>query len=379
MGRRNALALVPTVACREYNGAEGITEMTLHNHALHRRDVLKGMGASALLTAANRGARGAEYRRADSGWLAACSFGVSTHWTAQSQTVGADAWLPFEEAVTRFSAKDYVDQIADSGAQYVIFTAAHALQMLPAPCETIDRVALNRFASGRTTKRDLIGEIADACRTRGLRLILYYNHSCNHGDDPDWEYAVGYHAADKAKLTSNLMNIIRELGARYGSRVAGWWFDSCGSLDPRGAYDATTTDFRDFQFPWDEWVETARAGFDGRLVTLNSGVLSHYLYSTHQDYEAGEAGNLIAVPSAQFTTDNLQDHRWVCLDNPGWLHGKVRTPLAGPRFNLAVLLDYVRACNKVRVPVTFNVDIDRTGLLSAESLARLREVKKNLA
>jgi hypothetical protein len=353
--------------------------MTFDHDVPNRREVLKGMGASALFAAANRGALGAEYRHADASWLAACSFGVSTHWTAQSQTVDADAWLPFEETVAHFSATDYVEQIAGAGAQYVIFTAAHALQILPAPCEAIDRIAPNRIASGRTTKRDLIGDIADACRARGLHLILYYNHSCNHGDDPDWEYAVGYHQQDKSRLTSNLLGIIRELGARYGSRVAGWWFDSCGSLDPRGAFDATTTDMRDFQFPWNEWVETARTGFEDRLVTLNSGVLSHYLYSTHQDYEAGEAGNLIAVPSAQFTADHLQDHRWVCIDNPGWLHGRVKTPLAGPRFSLAAVLDYVRECNRVKVPVTFNVDIDRTGKLSAESLAQLREVKKKLA
>ncbi len=348
--------------------------MTLHHDSPNRRDVLKGMGASALFAAANRGAHGSEYRRADASWLAACSFGISTHWTAQSQTVGADAWLPFEETVARFNAADYADKIAEAGAQYVIFTAAHGLQILPAPCEAIDRIAPRR-----TTRRDLIGELADACRARALRFILYYNHACNRGNDPDWEYAVGYHAPDKSRLTSNLMNIIRELGARYGSRVSGWWFDSCSSLDPRGVYDSTATDMRDFQFPWDEWVETARTGFDGRLVTLSSDGLTHYLYSTHQDYAAGEACDLIAVPSAQFTADRLQDHRWVCIDNPDWLHSRVKTPLAAPRYGLADVLDYVRACNKVKVPVTFNLDIDRTGLLSPESLAQLREVKKNLA
>jgi hypothetical protein len=287
--------------------------------------------------------------------------------------VGADDWLPFEQTVARFSPQDYVDKIAGAGAQYIIFTGAHALQMLPAPCEAIDRIAPRR-----TTRRDLIGELAEACHARGLHFILYYNHSCNHGDDPDWEYAVGYHAPDKSRLASNLFGIIRELGARYGSRLSGWWFDSCGSLDPRGIYDPTTTNMHDFQFPWDDWVETARTGFEGRLVTLNSGVLSHYLYSTHQDYEAGEAGNLVAIPSAQFTPDHLQDHRWACLDNPNWVHGKVRTPLAGPRFGLAAVEDYVRTCNSVKVPVTFNVDIDRTGLLSPESLSLLRDLKRTL-
>jgi hypothetical protein len=38
----------------------------------------------------------------------------------------------------------------------------------------------------------------------------------------------------------------------------------------------------------------------------------------------------------------------------------------------------MRDCNKVKVPVTFSVDIDRTGLLSPESLAMLREIGKQL-
>jgi hypothetical protein len=348
--------------------------MTGSSDECTRREVLKGIGASTLAAAAGLGANAAEYKRAIASWLAACSFGISTHWTAQSQTVGADDWLPFEEAVARFSAEDYAEKIAGAGAEYVIFTGAHALQMLPAPCEAIDRIAPRR-----TTKRDLIGDLADACRAHGMHFILYYNHSCNHGDDPEWEYAVGYHAADKSRMTKNLLSIVSELGARYGSRVAGWWFDSCGSLDPSGVYNSTTTEMHGFQFPWDEWVETARTGFAGRMVTLNSGLLTHHLYSKHQDYEAGEVSGLIAVPSAQFTQDGLQDHRWVCLDNPGWVHGKVKTPLAAPRFGLEAVADYVRSCNKVKVPVTFNVDIDRTGTLSPESLAQLRAVKKSIA
>ncbi len=340
---------------------------------LNRRDVLRGLATGALVAAAGRGAWAAPYRQADTSWFANCRFGVSTHWTAQSQPVGADDWLPFEEAVARFDAVKYVDSIAAAGGQYVIFTGTHALQMLPAPCSAIDRIA-----PGRTTSRDLIGDLADACRRRGLHFILYYNHSCNSGDDPAWERAVGYHAADKPKLVSNLLAILRELGARYGSRVEGWWFDSCYSLDPRGFYNSVTTDLRGFQFPWDEWVDAAKAGYEARLVTLNSGMLTHFLYSPRQDYEAGEANDLVGIPSSQFTVEHLQGHRWVCLDNPGWVHGKVMTPLAAPRFRRELVTDYVRTCNKSSVPVTFNIDIDRTGILSPESLALLHDVSKQL-
>jgi hypothetical protein len=315
-----------------------------------------------------------DYQQADASWLAACSFGISTHWTAHSQPVGADDWVPFEEAVTQFSPLGYVDQVARAGAQYVIFTSTHALQMLAAPCTAIDRIAPQR-----TTARDLIGELADACRSRGVHFILYYNHSCNHGDDSPWEHAVGYHAADKSRLANNLLGILRELGARYGARVEGWWFDSCFSLDARGLYNSVTTNMHGFQFPWEDWTEAAKTGYHARLVTLSAGMLAHFIFSTHQDYESGEANDLVAVPSCQFTPDHLQGHRWVCLDNPEWVHDRVMTPLAPPRYSREQVVDYVRTCNKSRVPVTFNVDIDQTGRLSPESLALLRDVKSRLA
>ena len=341
-----------------------------------RRDVLRGIGASVVLAAGRGTFHAAQYHRADTSWFANCSFGVSTHWTAQSQPVGADDWVPFEEAVSRFSPSHYVDQIAGAGAQYVIFTSAHALQMLPAPSSAVDRVA-----PGRTTKRDLIGELADACRSRGMHFILYYNHSCNHGDDPDWEYAVGYHAQDKSRLFANLLGILREIGERYGSRVEGFWFDSCSSLDPRdnNGWDHVTSDARKYRCPWDEWVDAAKTGFPDRLVTLSAGMLRHYVYSTHQDYEGGEANEPVAVPSAQFTIDGFQGHRWVCIDNPGWVHAKVATPLAAPIYGLDRIADYVKGCNSVKVPVTFNVDIDRTGLLSPKSLGLLNDVKRQLS
>ena len=342
--------------------------------SLTRRAALKGLGAAALLGAAGRPAFAAAYRPANTDWFANCRFGISTHWTAQSQPVGQDDWLPFNEAVDRFSASGYVDQAARAGAEYVIFTGAHALQMLPAPSAAIDRIAL-----GRTTTRDLIGELADACHARGLRFILYYNHSCNSADDSAWEHAVGYHAVDKSRLVSNLLSILSELGTRYGSRLDAWWFDSCLSLDPRGVYNSVTTDMHGFQFPWEDWTAAAKTGYEDRLVTLSSGMLTHFLYSTHQDYEGGEANDLVAVPTSRYTPDHLQAHRWVCLDNPGWVHGRVKTPLAAPRFPLANVTDYVRVCNRSSVPVTFNLDIDRTGLISPESLAFLRQLKQQLS
>src|SRR6266700_2064803 len=95
-----------------------------------RREILKTIAAIAT-TISLRRAWSDTYRKADTGWFARCRFGISTHWTAQSQPVGTDDWLPFEEAVNHFDAKRYAQETSDAGAQYIIFTSCHALQMLP--------------------------------------------------------------------------------------------------------------------------------------------------------------------------------------------------------------------------------------------------------
>ena len=73
-------------------------------------------------------------------------------------------------------------------------------------------------------------------------------------------------------------------------------------------------------------------------------------------FRAGETNWLIAVRSSQFTLEHLQGHRWVCPDNPDWVRDKAMTPLVPPRYKREHVVDYVRTCNKARVPVTFNID-----------------------
>ena len=324
--------------------------------------------AGSALQAVELGAK--PYQRPDASWFAACPFGVSTHWTALSQTIHTADWRPFPETVAKFDIERFADDIASSGASYLIFTSCHALQWLAGPCDAIERIL-----PSRTNKRDMIRELARALRRRGIHLILYYNHSCNHGDDPAWELAVGYHEPDKSRFVANLLAIIRELGERQGDLIKAWWFDSCYSVDTHGARYGKSTIPDDFRFPWNEWVETAKAGYADRLVTLNAGMMRYYLYTDHQDYEWGEAQDLIAVPAAQFTPDGLQAHRWVCLDNLAWVHSQYNEPLVPARFRLDELSLYVRTARRFRVPVTFNIDVDRNGVFLPETMGLLRQLR----
>ena len=195
------------------------------------------------------------YSRANTDWLAACTLGISVHWTAQTAPRQGTA-LNFNDAVDCFRLKDFLDAVEKSGADYVIFTTTHAFQMLPCPRLTIDSIP-----PGRTAKRDLIGEIAQGLAALGKKMILYYNHSCNGGYDPVWEKAVGYHDQEKNRFADNLCAIVRCMGERYGSLVQAWWFDSSYSLDPRGPHNSVTTDLDGFQFPWEKLTVAAQAGY----------------------------------------------------------------------------------------------------------------------
>ena len=79
--------------------------------------------------------------------------------------------------------------------------------------------------SGRTCKRDLIGEIADALAKRDIRLMLYFHPGPGPSEDPDWARAAGISPIDDQQNIRVMLSMYREIGKRYGYRLAGWFID----------------------------------------------------------------------------------------------------------------------------------------------------------
>ena len=109
--------------------------------------------------------------RPNTDWLANCRYGIGVHWTAQTVPRSGSP-LPFQRAVEAFNVEAFVGGIVESGADYLIFTVAHALQMIPAPHSVVDAIL-----PGRTCQRDLLAEIAEGLTRHGKHLILYYNQN----------------------------------------------------------------------------------------------------------------------------------------------------------------------------------------------------------
>jgi len=312
------------------------------------------------------------YKRANTDWLASCRYGVGVHWTAQTAPRQGSP-LPFQKAVDAFDVKKFVERLTYAGADYLLFTAAHAKQMLPAPHPLIDRIL-----PGRTCQRDLIAELADVLAAKGMPLLVYYNHSCNGRDDPEWRKAVGYDGQDKNVLARNLLGIVGWMGERYKDKIKAWWFDSPYSLDRRGPHNSVTTDMTGFQFPWEQFTVAAKLGSPGRLVAYNPGVAHTFLYTTHQDYWSGELVNLQSPAKSRYLANGLQWFGWTCLEDRAWVHHRANTEIPKPLYPDEEMISYVRACNSHQAPMTFNVGIYQDGMMAPASVEQLHRLGRAL-
>ena len=308
----------------------------------------------------------------DTNWMKG-SVGVSSHWTNRTRRLdGAEP--AFTDAVDGFDVERYADALAGAGARHCIFTLAHAQQYLPCPLEELDRVL-----SGRTARRDLLGELIAALNARGIRFIAYYNHSCNGNDDPPWMDACGYAQGirgDLDRFQEIICSIVGALSRRYGTGISGWWFDSAFSVDPFGpapAGCAAAPDLGGWRLSWPAYIGAARSGNPDAAVAVNAGIFNNSEFTELADYCAGEATSL--EDKFQPPPRDIVRHHWTILDDDDWVFrafpwGKGR--FAPGRFSDAGLISFLaRQLSQGRM-TTFNVGVDADGIVNPLALGQIR-------
>lgn len=217
------------------------------------------------------------YKKADFKPLAKTKYGVGFHWTTWTAPKSGEM-TTFEEAVNNFDVKRFVDQVEECGAGHVLFPICHIIQHVVMPHPVIDRIL-----PGRTCKRDLIMEIADALQMRGIELILYYNPCApGHAWDKEWAAAVFPDKSNPQEYFQNAIEIIRYIGERYGKKFIAFWMD--------GGWDLIK------DFPFEEMTKAAKAGNPERLCTYNNSIEIYKAYTPYQDYWWGEGVRLNYIP-----------------------------------------------------------------------------------
>ena len=82
-----------------------------------------------------------------------------------------DDFVPlFNEAIGAWNPGDWAELFRQAGAGYVVLTTKHHDGFLLWPSRTP-----NPVKEGYAASRDLVGELAEAVRARGMRMGLYYS------------------------------------------------------------------------------------------------------------------------------------------------------------------------------------------------------------
>ena len=131
----------------------------------------------------------------------------------------------------RFDAPGFAEDLHSMGVEYVIFTAWHYNMVCLWPS-----TAMEQWMPGHTVNRDLLGDMIDAVRAKGIRVLFYTHprdgHDMNTADQmtTGWGTGTGSYNPDwnqfnRQKWNDFVNDIYADLIDRYGSRIDGLFID----------------------------------------------------------------------------------------------------------------------------------------------------------
>lgn len=181
-------------------------------------------------------------------WFTQARFGIFIHFGlytvhGQGEDHHRDGWTPqryAQELMPRFNpsdfdAKQWVEQFQQAGARYCVLTSKHGEGFCLWDTDTTDFKATNTPFG-----RDIVGELADACHTAGLRFGLYFAIDNWHATNREGG------ESSAASFTALTRRQLEELTTRYG-QVDVMWFDGSSPLLPKEQLQQIVDDIRDRQ------------------------------------------------------------------------------------------------------------------------------------
>ena len=339
----------------------------------------KGMALMSLELTADGQKEAIEKRirdsRSSASWLADAQYGLMFQWGEWGYPEHGEG-KPWPKMIDDFNVGKFADMVQSTGAGYVIWSATWRTYFFPAPIQAVERIM-----PGRTSKRDLIGEVADALNQRGIRLMLYYH--CGYGDR-EWQTR-NFGTTDPNQIGTdalfrrNWIGIMTEVGERYGSRLAGWFIDE-------GWYPS----------PFEEQNRALKAGYPGRIVSFNDWVRPRL--TDFEDVEFGEGYNCLNNGAGKLFPDGppvggdgiyvegphkgLQAHGMFILDGAGygpeWGIWRPDTTIAKPGFTSEQIVDMAKYAKAHHVALSFNLLMYEDATVSPASLDAIKLFGKTM-
>ena len=304
--------------------------------------------------------------RAETTWFQQARYGIMVHWTNETMPLQGEL-KAYDQAVKEFNVEQFADDMQKTGAGFVVFTTSHGAHYFPAPLASLDKIL-----PGRTARRDLVADLADALVKRGMKLFLYY-HLGSQADSA-WTKASGFWDTDTTPFFNNWQALITEAGERYGTKLAGWWFDD----------GAVNYYYR--SAPWEKLARAAKAGFPQRLVGFNAWELNSPTefmdYFTGEGFHEPQGYNRLITPDCNGrypsgTHAGLQSSACLIAEEE-WGHFTRRTTFGRLRWNAEQLTDVLKHFIALKNVPIFNLEITQEGRVSPMTVELFQQVSANL-
>jgi alpha-L-fucosidase len=250
------------------------------------------------------------------GWFREARFGMFIHFGASTSEDYLDEDLNkterYEKSVKNFNpvdfdAKEWVRIAKDAGMKYIVFTTKHHDGF----CKWDSKLTDWDVMDATPFKRDIVGELAKACKEAGIELSFYYSIADWHHPEYDATYSnrKGFHFnptpdADITKYMDFMYGQIKELCENYQPKL--FWFDgSAGFINENRKRLLGQQEMVDLLNSYGA-ISNSRLGDDDTLEYVN------YLSMGDNMTPSGNIG--VDFESAQTMNDNWHfvpdDHNW---------------------------------------------------------------------
>jgi len=311
------------------------------------------------------------------------SFGMMVHWLVPGATAperGEPITDP-ERAVDAFHIERFLEQFAESGADWLIFTVGQNTGFYASPNKVLEQLA----GPGHCSQRDLVLEIATGVARMGKRFVAYLPAEIE-AQSAAMHKAFGWSPSDptQAVFQQRYREFIRAYALKFGPLLSGWWFDGCYTWDV----------FPNQYLDWTALAQAARAGNPDAALAFNDGSFCIGItqpLTDEQDYLSGEVevlrdGKLrlgrgddapLYLPESRFVEGTRCQWHALTFIDAFWVHAKPG-PMEPPLYDDDTLFSFVRSCKAVGGAVTLNAGIYQEGHISEATLAQLKRCSQSL-
>lgn len=310
-------------------------------------------------------------------------WGLMVHWVAPGPArENGDYIRDLNRAVDGFDTARFLQQFADTGADWLIFTIGQNTGRYASPNSVLDGLA----GPGHCSQRDLVLELAQGVHRLGKHFIAYLPAEIK------WvtqlHAALAWNPADQSEFERRYTAFIREYSLRLGPLLHGWWYDGCYNWKA----------YRQAQRHWDLWCAASRAGNPAAALAFNDGSYCcgrENPITPLQDYLSGEIWELrggkivsgnpdegpvtLVLPAARFVAGtDCQWHGLLPIDCPWGYNEPATGPMDPPKYSDTELFSFVRHSLAVGGAVTLNIGIYQEGHLPAATLRQLDRLRRAL-